>query len=217
MPQTTHRFEQRLALDVSLPYLLHLPDAYESRNDWPLVLFLHGSGERGHDAEMLRRQGLPQLLDLGLALPAVVVSPQCPPGQVWAQQHHALLALLNALVSQLRIDPTRTVYTGLSLGGAGVVHFAAAHPERVAAVAPICGPWTFYYLTPALAQKPLWVFHGDADEVVSVRDSLRFVEAAKAHGGQPRLTIYPGVGHDAWSNAFSDPTFQAWLVNPVHP
>jgi predicted peptidase len=217
MPQTTHRFEQRLACDVSIPYLLHLPEGYERRSDWPLVLFLHGSAERGQDAEVVRRQALPQALDHGMALPAVVVSPQCPPGEVWAQQHHALLALLDTLSSSLRVDPKRTVYTGLSLGGAGVVHFAAAYPDRVTAVAPMCGPWTFYYLTPALAKKPLWVFHGDADEVVSVRDSLRFVEAAKAYGGKPRLTIYPGVGHDAWTNAFADPEFQSWLITPEHP
>lgn len=212
MPQTAHTFSTELVTPVELPYLLHLPDGVETRRDWPLILFLHGSGERGTDIALVRRQGLPRRLDEGLALPAVVLSPQCPDGQVWAQQYPAVMALVDEVGARIGIDGDRIVLTGLSLGGAGVVHLAATHPERFAAVVPICGPWTWYYLTPAVARLPLWVFHGEDDPVVSVEDSRRLVAAARALGGEARLTTYPGVGHDAWTPAYADDELLAWML-----
>jgi predicted peptidase len=104
--------------------------------------------------------------------------------------------------------------TGLSLGGAGTVHYAASEPQRFRALAPICGPWTWYYLTPRIAQLPLWIFHGEADPLVPVGDSKRLAEVSRAYGGRPRLTLYPEVEHDAWAHAYADPEFQQWLVAP---
>jgi predicted peptidase len=214
MAITANRWQTTLSVPVDIPYLLYLPNGVEARGDWPLVLFLHGSAERGDDAEVLRRQGLPKVLDGGLALPAVVLAPQCPPGQVWAQQHRALSALLDRLVPTLPVDPTKVTLTGLSLGGAGVVHYAASEPDRFRALAPICGPWTWYYMTPEIAHKPLWIVHGEADELVSVEDSKRLAQVARALGGRPQLTLYPGVGHHAWELAYADPAFTTWLVDP---
>jgi predicted peptidase len=214
MALTANRWQTTLSIPVDLPYLLYLPKGHVARSDWPLVLFLHGSAERGADADLLRRQGLPKVLEEGLALPAVVLAPQCPAGEVWAQQHHALSALLDTLLPTLPVDPSQVTLTGLSLGGAGVVHYAASEPERFRALAPICGPWTWYYMTPEIARKPLWIFHGEADELVSVEDSKRLAEVARALGGEPRLTLYPGVGHHAWEHAYADPTFSDWLVDP---
>ena len=212
MAQTAHRHAAALTLDVDLPYLLHVPDGAAPAGGWPLVLFLHGSGERGDDAEQLRRQGLPKQLETGLAFPAIVLSPQCPVGDVWPQHFHAVLHLLDAVAARHGADLDRVVATGLSLGGAGTVHLVAAHPERFAALAPICGPWTWYYANPELARLPMWAFHGDADDVVSVDDSRRLVARVRELGGTPRYTEYPGVGHDAWTPAYGDPEVLAWLV-----
>lgn len=212
MPQTAHAFTADIVTAVDLPYLLHLPEGVEARRDWPLIVFLHGSGERGADVDLVRTQGLPRRLDEGLALPAVVVSPQCPAGQVWAQQYPAVMALVDALHERVGIDPDRVVLTGLSLGGAGVVHLAATHPERFAALAPICGPWTWYYVTADMARLPLWAFHGEDDAVVSVEDSRKLVAAVRALGGDARLTTYPGVGHDAWTPAYADEALVAWML-----
>lgn len=214
MPQDAHRFATSLELTVDLPYLLHVPDGDAPADGWPLVLFLHGSGERGDDVALLRRQGLPRRLDEGLAFPAVVVSPQCPMGDVWAQHFPALLGLLDAVADRVPVDPKRVALTGLSLGGAGVCHLASAHPERFAALAPICGPWSWYYVTPEMAKLPMWAFHGDADEVVSVADSRRLVARVRELGGDARLTEYPGVGHDAWTRAYDDPDLRTWLLHP---
>lgn len=212
MAQTDHVFTTELVTQVELPYLLHLPEGVEARRDWPLILFLHGSGERGTDVSLVRREGLPRRLDEGLALPAVVLSPQCPDGQVWAQQYPALMALIDVVAERFGIDGKRVVLTGLSLGGAGVVHLAATHPERFAAVAPVCGPWTFYYVTPEMARLPLWAFHGEDDPVVSVDDSRKLVARVRELGGDARLTTYPGVAHDAWTPAYADEAFLAWLL-----
>jgi len=214
MAITASRWQTTLSIPVDMPYLLYLPDGVEARSDWPLVLFLHGSAERGDDAELLRRQGLPKVLEEGAGLPAVVLAPQCPPGQVWAQQHPALSALLDRLLPTLPVDARKVTLTGLSLGGAGVVHYAASEPGRFRALAPICGPWTWYYMTPTIAALPLWIVHGEADELVSVDDSKRLAQVTRALGGRPRLTLYPEVGHNSWERAYADPAFLEWLVDP---
>jgi predicted peptidase len=213
MPQTAHRHTASLTLDVDLPYLVHVPEGAAPGGGWPLVLFLHGSGERGRDPGVLRLQGLPQRLDAGLAFPAIVLSPQCPEGDVWPQHFPALLHLLDTILERHGADPDRVVATGLSLGGAGTCHLVAAHPERFAALAPICGPWTWYYTNPVMARLPMWVFHGDADPVVSVDDSRRLVARVRELGGEPRYTEFPGVGHDAWTPAYADPEVLGWLLS----
>jgi predicted peptidase len=212
MDLTADTFAVDLVTPVRLPYLLHLPEGAETRRDWPLIVFLHGSGERGDDLGLVRRQGLPRRLDEGLEVPAVVLSPQCPDGQVWAQQYPAVMALVDEVMARVGVDPDRVLLTGLSLGGAGVVHLAATHPERFAALAPICGPWTFYYVTPRMARLPLWAFHGEDDPVVSVEDSRRLVAAVEALGGEARLTTYPGVAHDAWTSAYATDELFTWLL-----
>ncbi len=212
MPQAAHRHTAALTIDVDLSYLLHVPEGAPPAGGWPLVLFLHGSGERGRDVELLRRQGLPKRLDEGLAFPALVLSPQCPEGDVWPQHFPAMLHLIDAVIARHGADPNRVVATGLSLGGAGVCHLVAAHPERFAALAPICGPWTYYYANAAMARLPLWAFHGDADPVVSVADSRRLVARVRELGGAPRYSEYPGVAHDAWTPAYADPELLDWLL-----
>ena len=217
MPQDALRHTATLTVEVDLPYLLHVPDGEAPTDGWPLVLFLHGAGERGDDTERVRLQGLPKRLDEGLALSALVLAPQCPEGDVWSQHFPALLHLLDAVVARHGADAARVVATGLSLGGLGTSHLVAAHPDRFAALAPICGPSTAFVANPALARLPLWVFHGSADDVVPVTESRRFVARVRELGGDPRFTEYPGVGHDSWTAAYGDPELIDWLVAHRRP
>lgn len=212
MTQTEHEFTAHVELDVSLRYLLYLPDDARERPDRPLIVFLHGSGERGDDLSLVLKQGLPRLLEEGLELPAAVLSPQLPAGQLWTRQLPALRALIEHIVNEHNLDRERIVVTGLSLGGAGAYELASAHPETFAAVAPICGPWTWMFVTDQSARLPTWVFHGDADEVVPVGESLRLVEELRQRGAEPRLSVYPGVGHNSWDKAYGDPELLEWLV-----
>lgn len=191
-------------------YLLYLPPDYDSQARWPLILFLHGMGERGDDIEKVKIHGPPKLIAGGRQFPFIVVSPQCPGDQSWNAE--VLNALLDRIERECKVDPDRIYVTGLSMGGFGTWGLACAHPDRFAAIAPICGGGD-----PALARRvrdlPAWVFHGDADRVVSIDMSKRMVEAVKAVGGDVKFTVYPGVGHDSWTRTYEDPQLYEWFLS----
>ena len=212
MTQTANEFTTTIEHRASLNYLLYLPDDHERHDDWPLIVYLHGSGERGDDVDLVRVHGLPRLLDEGLMLPAVVVSPQCPSGQLWTRQLPAVKGLIDRLVLRHGVDPKRIAATGLSLGGAGACELVSLYPETFTALAPICGPWTRLFVTPETAKIDTWVFHGDADTVVPIQESQMFIDAIRAHGGSPRFTVYPGVGHNSWDPAYADEELLSWLT-----
>ncbi len=192
--------------DAPLPYLLYRPDTTENV---PLVLFLHGSGERGSDLERVATVGLPHLLER-LPEPAFVAAPQCPEKGRWTEHLEELEALLDDLLDRFAIDPSRVYLTGLSLGGQGAWFWAARNPERFAAVGPVCGR-----TDPAHAERlrnlPIRVFHGADDEVVPLSESEKMMDALRAAGSRAELTVFPGVGHDSWTPAYRDPGLYAWL------
>lgn len=202
---------------IRLRYLLYLPAAYRATAElWPLVLFLHGSGERGDDLSLVERHGLPRLLAQPADRPFIAIAPQCPADTRWSMHLESLAALLDEVSARERVDPARIYLTGLSLGGSGAWHLATAYPERFAALAPICGSsdWLGGTTEPLcrLRDLPVWVFHGAQDQVVPLAHSQRMVEALRACGGNPRLTIYPEVGHNSWNQAYADPALERWLL-----
>lgn len=198
-----------LAADGRLGFVLYLP-AVAPR---ALVLCLHGSGERGIDLDLVEVHGLPRLIADGLEYPAVVLAPQCPEGDRWTDHLPALHTLTLAVAGEYGVDPSQLAVTGLSLGGEGAYRLVMAYPQTFARAAPICGPGPWHGVTPAAAAVPTWVFHGDADDVVPVDHSLELVEEIRRHGGDPRLTIYRGVGHASWRPAYEDAELLDWLVH----
>lgn len=188
---------------------LYLPPGYHaSASDWPLVVFLHGSGERGEELDKVKLHGPPMHIAQGVHYPFIVCSPQLPAGR-WDP---ALLhTLLPALQARLRIDPQRISATGLSLGGHGVWEWAATYPQDLAAIAPVCG-----FGDPATVcrgrQVPVRAYHGDADNVVPLARQQACIDALRACGGSAEFTIYPGVGHDAWTPAYQDAGLAPWLL-----
>ncbi|MGQ9651877.1 MAG: prolyl oligopeptidase family serine peptidase [Phycisphaerae bacterium] len=195
---------------VDCRYLLYLPENYPSQDRWPLILFLHGAGERGDDIEKVKIHGPPKLIAQGKHFPFIVVSPQCPNGQWWDIE--VLGALLDRIERDYKVDPDRIYVTGLSMGGFGTWALACAQPDRFAAIAPICGGGE-PKLARQIAHVPAWVFHGDADNVVSVSRSKEMVEALKAAGGNVKLTVYPEVGHDSWTRTYDDPALYDWFLS----
>lgn len=214
MTQTPQRFEAQITRAAKLDYLLYLPPGYDSdpTGRFPLLLFLHGSGERGNDLERLKLHGIPQLLENGQELPFIVVSPQCPADSHWTLHVESLNALLDDVISRHRVDEQRVYLTGLSMGGAGAWMLAGAYPERFAAVVPICARIVPLPL-PRLKDLPVWAFHGDADEVVPVSEAQRTADGLKAIGGNVKLTVYPGVGHDSWTQTYANPELYEWLLS----
>lgn len=209
---------EHAALQVSFPYtynyLLSLPagyaDAANADTRWRLLLFLHGLGERGDDLQKIRRFGPPKLIDEGKAFPFIVVSPQCPDDEWWNAP--ALEALLDEVARRYRVDLDRIYVTGLSMGGYGTWTLATRHPERYAAIIPICGGGHVPHAA-RLRDLPVWAFHGDADTAVPLSQSQTMIDAIKAAGGDPKFTVYPGVGHDSWTATYANDEIYAWLLS----
>lgn len=193
------------------PYQLFLPRGYlaDYKARWPLLIFLHGSGERGDDVARVKVHGPPKMADRDPNFPFILVSPLLGADQDWDVAK--LNALLDRIARTYRIDPARIYLTGLSRGGHASWRWAMAEPHRFAAVAPVAGrgdPATAC----ALKDKPVWAFHGDRDDVVTPEGSFAMQRAIRACGGPARLTIYPDLGHNSWDPAYSDPALYLWLL-----
>jgi predicted peptidase len=193
-----------------LPYLLYEPPGW-SEEVRPLVLFLHGAGERGGDIERVTSEGLPREIERGRNLPFVAVSPHCPHGKAWVDMSKTLTLMLDELVPKLHIDERRIYLTGLSMGAFGAWKLAAATPERFAALVPVCGGGNPSWAQ-RLRQLPTWAFHGAEDDVVSVHHTESMVDALRQVGAPIRSTIYPGVKHDAWTQTYENPEVIDWML-----
>lgn len=217
--QTVQKLDKKVTKREKATYLLFLPDGYKKRGKerWPLILFLHGIGERGSDPWKVKAHGPPKVVEKMTNFPFVVVSPQCPDGQWWSSE--TLIALLDDVMDRYKIDSTRVYLTGLSMGGFGAWSLALEYPERFAAVAPICGGgnprYTMSYdasRKAALQALPFWVFHGDKDTAVTLDESERMVTALKKFRCDVKFTVYPGVGHDSWTPTYANPELYEWFL-----
>ena len=208
--QTANHFEAKKPSTAKLDYLLFLPKGYEtSTQTWPLMLFLHGSGESGTNLNKVKAHGPPKIVESKPDFPFILVSPQSP-GHGW--NSGTLNLLLDDVVRKYRVDKSRIYLTGLSMGGSGTWALAAAHPERFAAVVPLCGRGNTTNAT-KLARLPIWVFHGAKDPTVPVENSREMVAALKAAGGNVKYTEYPEAQHDCWTQTYANPELYTWLLS----
>jgi predicted peptidase len=216
MTQTAHEFEITRTQTIRLPYLLGLPPGYNEGQVWPLILFLHGAGERGHDLELLKLHGLPYNLAQGDELPFVIVSPQCPPDEWWPDYHEVLIGLVDEISASYAVDTRRVYLTGLSMGGMGTWYLAQHYPERFAAIAPICGGMPWYIDAEAAAERikslPVWAFHGAKDDRVPLEESQKMVDALQACGADVQFTVYPDLDHNSWTATYANPELYRWLL-----
>ena len=214
MSQIADHFEKSITKTATLDYLLYLPPNYgeDTAKRWPLILFLHGVGERGDDPQQVKLYGLPRLLESGVDLPFIVVSPQCPADSYWLLLLDELKALVDHIAERYPVDPQRIYLTGMSMGGTGAWMLGIAYPELFAAMAVICGRG-FPTLAGRLQHMPIQVFHGDADPVVPVDESRRMTAALSKHGGDVSLTIYSGVDHDSWTQTYANPELYDWFLS----
>jgi predicted peptidase len=215
-------------------YQVYVPAAYPGSNQrWPVIVFLHGAGERGTDGLFQTAIGLGNALRRGAArYPAIIVFPQTPTDSVWiGAPADAAMVALDQTLAEFRTDPDRVYLTGLSLGGNGTWNLAAKHPDRFAAIAPICAFVTPFRRLPgsraivdadtgdamfaALARKigrvPTWIIHGEIDPVVPVAESRRAADALKKAGGDVRYTEIIGGDHNVWDVTYASPQFVDWL------
>lgn len=201
--------ELNRTVQVGLKYLLYLPKDYAQQQAWPLMLFLHGAGERGENLDQVKTHGPPKLVEAGQQFPFILVSPQCPKDRWW--QPMELAALLDEIVEKYKVDPDRIYVTGLSMGGFGTWALAAYQPRRFAALVPICGGGETLHAK-LLAGVPIWVFHGAKDRVVPPERSQAMVDSLKKQGGNVQFTLYPDAQHDSWTATYADPELYRWLL-----
>ena len=209
--QRARTFTTHLKMSVRTRYLLYLPEDYgENSQQWPLVLFLHGAGERGLDLRAVKRHGPPRLIEQGKKFPFILVSPLCPNDETWSVS--ILRALIDEIQSGYNVDPARLYLTGLSMGGNGVWRLAMTIPGKVAALVPVCG-WADTSKACVLKEIPAWVFHGKKDKVVPFERSEEMVIALKECGANVRFTAYPEAGHDSWTETYNNPALFRWLLD----
>ena len=197
-------------------HLRYLPKNYSanSNTDFPVLIFLHGSGERGTDIEVVKKHGPPKLINEGRDLPFITISPQLEEGASWNSAR--LEATLLEATKGLKIDKSRIYLTGLSLGGFGTWSWAQARPNLFAAIAPIAG---FSQTDKACTIKdlPIWAFHGAKDDAVPLAGSADIVKAIEVCGGKPKFTIYPEEGHWSWVPAYNNPELYTWMLSQKNP
>lgn len=217
----------RNAAGESIPYRLFVPSQYDPKKKYPLILFLHGAGERGDDneAQLIHPEVLRFVCDE--ENPCFLVAPQCPKGRKWVEvpwdfegphktpeepslPMRLTMELLDALEGEFRIDPARRYVTGLSMGGFGTFDLLVRRPNDFAAAIPICGG-ADESRAERIAHVPLWVFHGSNDRAVPVVRSRSAVKVLEAAGGHPKYTEYEGMGHNVWSRAYHEPELRDWL------
>lgn len=204
-----------------LKYLLYLPKEYsaqEKGKQWPLMLFLHGAGERGTDVQRASVHGPMSLVKRGTNFPFIIVAPVCPAKEIW--QNEPLMQLLDAIEVKYPVDKKRVYLTGISMGGYGTWKLGLAHPERFAALMPICGGGNMIdvVLGPgdkgdAFKNLPIWAFHGAKDDVVPLDESERMVKRLKKAGVKNvQLTVYPEATHNSWTETYNNPKVYEWLL-----
>lgn len=213
LPALAAQRAQKMIASVTskTPYLAFLPRAYSARGPGlPLILFLHGSGERGADLEKVKAWGPPAIAAKDPDFPFIVIAPQLAEGEAWHAL--ALKGLLDQVLARYNVDRRRVYLTGLSLGGYGAWDLAIRYPHYFAAVAPVCGGGIAHSVG-SMRAVPTWVFHGQKDDAVPEQESARMVAALQEAGGDVRYTMLPEGGHiDAWVHAYDKAGLFAWFL-----
>lgn len=221
--------------DFALNYRIHVPQNLKPDEKVPLILFLHGAGERGTDNIRQLHHGAPALLAYTLKknIPAIILVPQCPPGMQWvnvpwggdahtmpetpSRPLQAAIALLTQSLAELPVDLARVYVTGISMGGFGTWDLLQRKPELFAAGIPICGGGDTAQ-APKLKSTPIWAFHGDLDTSVKTQRSRDMSEAIKQSGGSLiQYTEYPGVAHNSWTRTYANDEVLDWLFSQKKP
>ena len=205
--------EEETLIRENLQYYLYFPETYEADESklFPLLLFLHGGGESGDSLAVLKKNGPPKMLAEGKQFPFMVLAPQNPHKKQWWNVR-AVMKLLDTVMTQYRVDPKRIYLSGLSRGGSAAWEMAVQYPDRFAALAVVCGMAPVPYASWINKDLPIWVFHGTEDRSIPFSESEAMVSALKQMGYDVTFTVYEGVGHDSWVQAYQTEALYDWMM-----
>ena len=207
---TKHKWESDRYFNFG--YVQYLPKGYDETKKYPLVLFLHGAGERGEDLDVASRHGfMKHVREEGKEYPFIFIGPQCPDNKYWGCYTESLLAFIDYICETLPIDKDRIYLTGLSMGGTGTWMLGMAASERFAALAPVCGTGICWNGC-ILGKTPIYIYHGDCDEIVPLSESTTMLKSVNSRGGSAQIKVCHGVGHNAWDIAYSGDELVDWLM-----
>jgi predicted peptidase len=194
--QHPQEFQRTVTQELRMKYLLFIPEGYNTDQKWPLIMYLHGGSRRGNDVEKLREPGfgLPAIVEKNKSFPFIVLSPQCPDGEIWTDTD-ALVTLLDKVIKEYSVDPTRIYLTGHSMGGRGTWYLAYKHPEKFAAIAPMSSLSVITAWASRLKNMPIWAFHGAKDEIVPIAETEDLINALKSIGNDVRFSVLPDRDH----------------------
>ena len=196
-----------------LNYLIYTPSEMSKDEKYPLILFLHGAGERGDDLEKVKRHGIAKIFDGNVNYKAIAVSPQCPEGKTWNSQTETLYELIQDIVAQYPIDENAITITGLSMGGFGTWQMIMDYPTLFSAASPICGGG-MAWRAGTIVDLPIRIYHGEIDEAVDVFYSRDLYRALKEENAKDvSLFVYPNVGHGVWTEAYEQTDLIEWLLS----
>lgn len=196
----------------SMGYMINLPDGYDGKTKYPMIVALHGAGERGTDVSLVLVHGVMKYVAAGLKLDAIVIAPQCPTDFTWNLLTAELKELIDHVASEYAVDTDKISLTGLSMGGFGTWEMGICYPGFFAALAPVCGGG-MSWRAGLIGKTPVWAFHGDADNVVPPENSYMMVKSLKSRGGNVKLTVFSGVAHNSWQPAYEDTKVIEWLIS----
>ena len=200
--------QREICFEKKIKYLLNVPKDYHDK-PYPLLIFLHGAGERGDDLELVKIHGPPKLIEAGEELPFIVASPQVAIGEWWSPS--TVIWVIEDIKKRLKVDTDRIYLTGLSMGGYGTWETAIKYPNLFAAIAPICGRGD-----PAMAERikhiPTWIFHGAKDTVVPEHYSAEMYMALEPYG-KANYTVYPDAEHDSWTDTYENKLLYDWMLS----
>ena len=208
------KLEKMQAELTELGYILTSPDNIKEGEKLPLIVFLHGAGERGDDLEKLKIYCIPKLFTRNQehnGIRAYTLSPQCPHNTTWIDYKRELIALIDKVVCENQIDPKMVSLCGISMGGFGTWELALTYPEKFHKIAPLCGGgmnWRAWAIS-----MPVRVFHGKLDDVVPISQSEAMVNSLRVQGKDVEFTVYDDLSHNCWDRAFEQTDLINWLVD----
>lgn len=198
-------------------YVEYLPKDYDPAKEYPLVFFLHGAGERVQDPHQAMFHGyMKYVREQGKEYPFIFIAPQCIGNAYWGSYTESLSAFLDFILETYAVDRRRVYLTGLSMGGTGTWMFAMARPNTFAALMPVCGSG-IYWNVANLLKTPIYMVHGDCDTCVPISNSVEMLTSINSRGGNAKLKICYGVGHDAWNYAYTDDSLLEWMLSQRLP